>query len=150
MALRAPGTESAGGHYTVDSSPSYGAEIYAFHHDIPDPVRANADSVLAPDRESTELVTLKALIKREKLWVTKYFTTVIYTNPNAAGKAVTVAINGAPKAMLGATVAAGAAVASVCTVVEPDESLAAEAPVTLPTTPKNTCNSVKVSLKVLG
>lgn len=80
MALRAPGAESAGGHYTVDSTPTYFAPVYAFHHDIPDQRRANADSVLEPDQEATQLVTAKALIKREKLFVSKYFAGSLWTS----------------------------------------------------------------------
>lgn len=80
MQLRAPGAESAGGHYTVDSTPTYFAPVYAFHHDIPDQRRANADSVLEPDMEATTLVTQKALIKREKLFVTKYFAGSLWTS----------------------------------------------------------------------
>lgn len=79
MALRAPATESAGGSFSVDNTPTYHAPIYAFHHDIPDERRANADSVLAPDREATELVTQKGLIKREKTWAASYFTTSLWT-----------------------------------------------------------------------
>jgi hypothetical protein len=73
MKMRAPGTESAGGSYTVDNTPTYYANVYAFHKDIPDQIRDNSDSVLAPDREATEYCTLKGLIKREKLWVNTYF-----------------------------------------------------------------------------
>jgi len=76
---RAPGTESAGGSYTLDNTPTYFAHVYAFHKDIPDQVRANADAVLSPDREATEYVTHKALIKREKLWATNYFATSVWT-----------------------------------------------------------------------
>lgn len=71
--LRAPGTESAGGGYTLDNTPTYSAQVRAFHKDIDDQVRANSDSVLAPDREATEYVTHKMLIRREKQWVTDYF-----------------------------------------------------------------------------
>jgi len=79
MKKRAPGTESAGGSYTIDNTPTYFADVYAFHKDIPDQVRANSDAVLAPDREATEYVTHKALIKREITWATKYFATSIWT-----------------------------------------------------------------------
>ena len=79
MELRAPGTESAGVSYTVDNTPTYFAPVYAVHHDIPDQRRSNSDTPLQPDREATEIVTHKALIKREKLWVSKYFTTSIWT-----------------------------------------------------------------------
>jgi hypothetical protein len=81
MRLRAPGTESAGGSYTL-STENYFAHVYAFHKDIPDQIRANADTVLNPDREATEYVTHKALIKREKLWAENYFTTSIWTTDN--------------------------------------------------------------------
>lgn len=75
MELRAPATESAGSGYTLDNTPTYFADRYSVHKDIPDEVRANADAVLNPDREATTFVTLKALIKREKLFVAKHFTT---------------------------------------------------------------------------
>ena len=79
MKKRAPGTESAGGSYTVDNTPSYFADVYAFHKDVPDQIRANSDSVLSPDREATEYCTQKGLIKREKLWASKFFATGIWT-----------------------------------------------------------------------
>jgi len=87
MQLRAEATESAGGHYSVDNTPTYYAPIYAFHHDIPDPRRANADSVLMPDREATELVTHKALIKREKLWAASHFVGGVWTGGDLDGVA---------------------------------------------------------------
>lgn len=79
MKLRAPGTESAGVEYTVDNTPTYFADPYGIHHDIPDQRRSNADAVLDPDREATELVTHKALIRREKLWAAKYFAGSLWT-----------------------------------------------------------------------
>lgn len=84
MKKRAPGTESAGGSYTVDNTPNYFAEVYAFHKDVPDQIRANADSILSPDREATEYCTQKALIKREKLWATKFFATSIWSTDNTS------------------------------------------------------------------
>lgn len=80
MKERAAGTESAGSGYEVDNTPTYYAPVYAYHHDIPDQVRSNVDDVISPDRDATNLVTHKALIKREKLWVTKYFAGGIWTN----------------------------------------------------------------------
>ncbi len=76
---RAPGTESAGGGYTLDNTPTYFCKVYAFHKDVPDQIRGNADAVLNLDNEATEYVTHKALIKREKLFVSKYFTSGIWT-----------------------------------------------------------------------
>lgn len=75
MEQRAPGTESAGSGYSLDNTPTYFANRFSIHKDIPDEVRANADAVLNPDREATAFVTHKALIKREKLFVANYFTT---------------------------------------------------------------------------
>lgn len=79
MDLRAPGTESAGSGYSLDNTPTYFADRYSVHKDIPDEVRANADAALNPDREATVFVTTKALIKREKLFVAKYFKTGVWS-----------------------------------------------------------------------
>lgn len=73
MKERAPGTESAGGTYEIGTE-AYYARTYAYHRDIPEQVRANADSPLALDREATLFVTQKALLKRELTWAAKYFT----------------------------------------------------------------------------
>lgn len=78
MELRAPATESAGGGYTLDNTPTYFANRYSFHRDIPDEVRANADAVLNPDREATAFVTHKALIRREKMWAGAYFAASVW------------------------------------------------------------------------
>jgi len=69
---RAPGTESAGGGYDV-STDSYFCETYAFHKDIDDQTRDNSDADLNLDRDTTQFVTTKMLLKREKVWVTKNF-----------------------------------------------------------------------------
>jgi len=79
MQERAPGTESAGSGYAVDNTPTYYCKVYAFHHDVPDQVRSNADSPVQPDRDATNLVSQKALIKREKLWVARYFQPALWT-----------------------------------------------------------------------
>lgn len=80
MEERAPSTESAGGGYTVDGTPTYNARVYAFHKDIDDQIRSNADSQFQLDREATIFVTNKALVKREKLWVAKFFAGGLWTN----------------------------------------------------------------------
>lgn len=79
MEVRAPGTESAGGGYNVDSTPTYYCPVYAFHKDIDDQTRSNEDSPLNSDRDATIYVTTKALIKREKIWASKYFVTGVWT-----------------------------------------------------------------------
>lgn len=80
MEERAPATESAGGGYKLDNTPTYYAKTFAFHHDIPDEVRANADAVLNVDRDATTYVTQKALIKRETLFASSFFSTGVWGN----------------------------------------------------------------------
>lgn len=75
---RAPGTESAGGGWNLDNTPTYYAKPYSVHKDIDDQIRANADAVLDMDRDATEWVTQQLLMKREKVWVSSYFTTGIW------------------------------------------------------------------------
>jgi hypothetical protein len=79
MQIRAPSTESAGGGYTLDNTPSYYCPVYAFHKDVPDEVRSNADNPLNLDREATIFITQKALIKREKTWVSRFFAAGVWT-----------------------------------------------------------------------
>lgn len=71
---RAPGTESAGGKYEMDNTPTYFCRKYAFHKDVFEEDRANADDPLNPDIDATEFVTQKMLIRREVEWATMYFT----------------------------------------------------------------------------
>lgn len=73
MVERAPGTESAGGGYNLDNTPTYYAPVFAYHKDIADQIRANTDLPLGPDRNATQFVTQKALIRRERNWVSKHF-----------------------------------------------------------------------------
>lgn len=80
MAERAPGTESEGSGYAVDADNTYFCKVYAFHKDVPDQMRANADAALNPDREATTFVTQKALIKREKLFSDAYMQAGVWTN----------------------------------------------------------------------
>lgn len=80
MKERAPGTESEGSGYAVDADSTYFCKVYAFHKDVPDQMRANADAALNPDREATTFVSQKALIKREKLFASAYFQAGVWTN----------------------------------------------------------------------
>lgn len=80
---RVPGTESAGATYDIDSTPSYYAEAYALHKDIPDAIRANADNPLDMDRDATIFLTQQTLLRREKVWAANYFVTGVWTNQKA-------------------------------------------------------------------
>ncbi len=80
MKKRAPGAESAGTGYNLDNTPTYNADVWSLHKDIPDQVRGNADAVLQPDLEATLFLVNKALINRERQFATNWFTTGIWTN----------------------------------------------------------------------
>src|SRR5262252_5182979 len=51
--LRAPNSESAGGGYDLDNTPSYTCEVYAYHKDIDEQENANADIPLNMERDAT-------------------------------------------------------------------------------------------------
>lgn len=74
---RAPGTESAGGEFGLTTD-SYGCTVEAFHKDVDDQLRANADSQLQLDRAATEYVSQKMAIRRERRWLTTFFTTGVW------------------------------------------------------------------------
>jgi hypothetical protein len=70
---RAPGTESAGGDYEIDNTPTYFCTKYSYHKDVTEDDRQNADDPLRPDQDAEEFVTDKMLLRRENLWAGKYF-----------------------------------------------------------------------------
>lgn len=74
---RADATESAGGGYNL-STDSYQADVYAFHKDIGDQTRANADAPINVDREAAEFVTSRMLLKMETQFVSSFFTTSVW------------------------------------------------------------------------
>ena len=74
---RAPGTESAGSGYKVDTGQYY-CQVYAVHKDIDDQVRANADSNWSLDKDSTTFVTNQLLLKRDLDWNDAYFKTGVW------------------------------------------------------------------------
>lgn len=71
---RADGEESVGSGYGL-STDSYNCITYAFHKDVGDQIRANSDSPLNPDRDATEFVTQRLILRKEKQWVSDVFTT---------------------------------------------------------------------------
>jgi hypothetical protein len=81
---RAAGTESAGGGFGL-STASYNCKVEAFHKDVDDQLRANADSVLQLDRAATEFVSQKLAIRKERSWMAAYFTTGIWTTDITPG-----------------------------------------------------------------
>lgn len=75
--LRADATESAGSGYGLSTS-TYSCDVYAMHKDIGYQTRANADSQINLDRDATEFVTQRLLLKQEIQFVTDFFTTSVW------------------------------------------------------------------------
>ncbi len=74
MQVRAPGTESAGGGYRVDPNNRFFCQVYALHKDIADQEREAADPVFQLNRDATVYLTLKAQIKKERVFAQNYLT----------------------------------------------------------------------------
>ncbi len=75
---RAPTTESAGSGYSLNTD-SYRADVWAVHKDVDDQLRANADVPINVDREAVAFVMQQQLIRKEKEWMSKYFTTGLWS-----------------------------------------------------------------------
>lgn len=82
--LRAPATESAGGGYNL-SDDSYMCEVWAFHKDIDAQTESNYDEPLDADRDATEFVTQRLLLKRDKLFLDNFLTTSVWDTDKQGG-----------------------------------------------------------------
>jgi len=69
---RAPATESAGSGWKIDSTPTYFAEVFAYHVDLDDYTIQNSDEPIDLHRDAVEFCTQKMMLRREKLFVQKY------------------------------------------------------------------------------
>lgn len=78
MAKRADGAESVGGGFAVDTSPTYFADVWAWHTDIGPQVRANVRTVDV-DRAATMICSNKAMLRRELLFLNSFFKTSVWT-----------------------------------------------------------------------
>lgn len=76
---RAPSTESAGGGWKIDSSPTYYCERWGLHKDIDDEIRDNEDTPVSMDRDATLWLSQQGLIQREVTWAASYFTTGVWS-----------------------------------------------------------------------
>lgn len=72
---RAPASESAGGGFEIDNTPTYFAGVKAFHKDVDDQVRANADQPIDMDRDATLFVSQILMLRKEKVFRDNFFTT---------------------------------------------------------------------------
>lgn len=70
--VRGESSESAGSGYRLSTTP-YSCRVVAFHKDIDDQVRANADSVLSLDMAATAFVSQKMAISRERKFAANHF-----------------------------------------------------------------------------
>ena len=71
--VRGAATESAGGDYGVEAAEPYYCRKHAFHKDVTPEERANYDEPLDADKDATDFVSQKMLIRREMQWATKFF-----------------------------------------------------------------------------
>jgi hypothetical protein len=85
---RADGTPSAGSGYGLQTE-TYSTDVYAFHKDIGDQTRANADNPLNPDMEATQFVTQRLLLRKEVQWVQDFFTASAWGSNVVTGTATT-------------------------------------------------------------
>lgn len=74
---RADATESAGGGFGLDTA-GYSAAVWAWHKDIGDQTRRNADPAVDIDVATTKIVMQKLLIRRDRFFMTKYVTTGVW------------------------------------------------------------------------
>lgn len=82
--VRSDATESAGSGFNLTTQ-SYAALVYALHKDIGPQVRANADPAIDIDVTTTKVLTQKLLIKRDRIFATKFFTTSLWTGSSSGG-----------------------------------------------------------------
>jgi len=76
--VRVDGTESAGTGYNLDQQ-TYSCKVYALHQDVGPMVRANSDSPLDADADATLFLTQRLAISRERGFLSKFFTTGVWT-----------------------------------------------------------------------
>lgn len=75
---RGAATESVGSDYGVEAQDPYFCKKHAFHTDITPEERANYDEPLDADKDATDFVTQKMLIRREMAWASKFFKTGVW------------------------------------------------------------------------
>lgn len=76
---RAPASESAGGGWRLDNTANFSCDVFAYHKDVDDQIRANQDAAINLDRDAAEFVTQKMLIKREREWNDAFMQTSVWS-----------------------------------------------------------------------
>lgn len=75
--LRSSGAESVGSGYNI-SDTTYSADRYAIHKDIPDDVATNADDGIDLERDATQFVTQRLMLRREIKWASDAFASSVW------------------------------------------------------------------------
>jgi hypothetical protein len=75
--VRGPAQESAGSGYNL-STDTYRCDVFAFHKDVDNQTLNSSDMPLNPNRDATEFVTSRLLLRREIQWATDYFATSVW------------------------------------------------------------------------
>lgn len=81
---RAPGTESAGGGWSVTTD-SYFADVYAVHQDLDDQVIANADEQFNLESDAALWTTSQLGLKKEQLFVSSYMANNVWGDGSGSG-----------------------------------------------------------------
>jgi hypothetical protein len=76
--VRADATESAGSGVNL-STQTYSALVWALHQDIGPQIRANADASVDLDVTVTRQLTQKLMIRRDRIFQSKYMTTSVWS-----------------------------------------------------------------------
>ena len=76
--VRGAASESAGGDYGVEASEPYYCRKHSFHKDVTPEERVNYDEPLDADKDATDFVTQKMLIRREMQWASNFFKTGVW------------------------------------------------------------------------
>jgi len=77
---RAPLTESAGGHFEVDTPGTFYCDDWSFHKDYADEDVIDADDVFDVEDDCAQYCVEKIRLSREKRWADTYFTTGVWTS----------------------------------------------------------------------
>jgi len=83
--LRAPGTKSTGGGWTVEKTDKFFCDRFSYRTEISDDDRALADLPFNLDREATEFVTDKAQLRRELAFAGDFFKTGVWGTDKTGG-----------------------------------------------------------------
>ena len=76
---RAPGTESAGSGFGLDTA-TYHTKRWDLHKDVADSIRSDTDAPIVMDTAVTEFLTQQSLIQREVQFAGQYMKTGVWTN----------------------------------------------------------------------